>query len=225
MGCNPTASTIAAPLHAIATEAELCSFQSMDAESGDERVLRFDSLSKVLSSGARVGWVSGPRELVERISLHQQVSALHPSGLSQAIVAALLAHWQASDGWDAHLESVRAFYRERRDAMDASATKHLGRFASWTQPTAGMFFWFDLSPSGVHDTERLVKHECRDAKVLLVPGAAFAVDPGAPSPYVRAAFSITDELAIDEGMRRLASVLRRDGLPTGDVRRAFDECE
>ena len=50
----------------------LPSFLALDAAAGDGRVLRFDSLSKVLSSGVRVGWVTGAPAMVERISLHQQ---------------------------------------------------------------------------------------------------------------------------------------------------------
>lgn len=49
----------------------LRSYFSMDV---DGRVLRFDSFSKVLSAGVRIGWVSGPAELLERIILHGQVS-------------------------------------------------------------------------------------------------------------------------------------------------------
>jgi kynurenine/2-aminoadipate aminotransferase len=46
------------------------SFLSLDTEG---RVLRFDSFSKILSSGIRLGFVTGPRELVQRIVLHMQV--------------------------------------------------------------------------------------------------------------------------------------------------------
>lgn len=46
------------------------SFLSMDTEG---RVLRFDSFSKVLSSGLRLGFVTGPSPLIERINLHMQV--------------------------------------------------------------------------------------------------------------------------------------------------------
>lgn len=56
------------------------SFVSMDTEG---RVLRFDSLSKVLSSGMRVGWVTGPKPLIQNIELHIQSSYLHSSTLSQ----------------------------------------------------------------------------------------------------------------------------------------------
>ena len=54
----------------------------------DGRVLRFDSFSKILSAGARLGLVTGPKPLVERIDLHSQASNLHVSGLSQAVMPA-----------------------------------------------------------------------------------------------------------------------------------------
>lgn len=47
------------------------SFLSMDK---DGRVLRFDSFSKIISSGMRIGWITGPATLVDKIQLDQQVS-------------------------------------------------------------------------------------------------------------------------------------------------------
>ena len=185
------------------------SFLSMDARSGDGRVLRFDSLSKVLSAGLRCGWVSGPSALIERIELHQQVAALHSSGLSQAVVAAVLEAWGPA-GWHAHCKGVRALYRARRDSMHASALLHLDGLASWTRPTHGMFFWLDLTPSGCTDSHALVKKRAVEAKVLLIPGSSFAAAaaPLSTSPFVRAAFSLASEEAMDVGMERLARLLK-----------------
>lgn len=56
------------------------SFLSMDVEG---RVLRFDSFSKVLSSGMRVGWVTAAKPLIQALELHIQSSYLHSSTLSQ----------------------------------------------------------------------------------------------------------------------------------------------
>lgn len=56
------------------------SFLSLDTEG---RVLRFDSFSKVLSSGLRIGWVTGPKQLIQNLELHIQSSYLHSSTLSQ----------------------------------------------------------------------------------------------------------------------------------------------
>jgi len=97
------------------------SFFSMDVEG---RVLRMDSLSKILSSGIRLGFISGPKPLVERIMLHMQVSVVHASSLSQVITSELLGAWQ-EEGFFKHLDNVRDFYRKRRDVMVAAADKHL----------------------------------------------------------------------------------------------------
>ena len=37
------------------------------------RVIRFDSMSKVLSAGIRIGFASGPERLIEAIDLHVRV--------------------------------------------------------------------------------------------------------------------------------------------------------
>jgi len=191
-----------------ADESSAESFLAIDARHGDGRVLRFDSLSKVLSSGLRVGWVSGPAALVERIELHQQVAALHSSGLSQAVVAAVLENW-GPEGWVAHCSATRALYRQRRDWMQASAEKHLHGLAHWNKPTHGMFLWLDLSPSGCTDSHALVKQRAVEAKVLLIPGSSFsAANPAAPSTFVRAAFSLASEEAMDTGLERLGELLR-----------------
>ena len=36
-------------------------------------MIRFDSFSKILSSGIRIGFVTGPKPLIERLVLHMQV--------------------------------------------------------------------------------------------------------------------------------------------------------
>ena len=46
---------------------------SLDTEG---RVIRFDSFSKILSSGVRLGFVTGPKELIQRIVLHMQVTKM-----------------------------------------------------------------------------------------------------------------------------------------------------
>jgi hypothetical protein len=62
------------------------SFLSIDTEN---RVLRFDSFSKVLSSGLRVGFVTGAKPLIHRIELHVQASVLHTSALPQVFFLSL----------------------------------------------------------------------------------------------------------------------------------------
>lgn len=147
---------------------ELKSFFSMDV---DGRVVRTDSVSKILSSGLRLGWVTGPSELMTRLEFHQQATNLHASGLTQMLVYKLLDQW-GMDGFKAHIQKVKDFYSEKRDITLQAAEKHLRGLAEWSAPSAGMFIWFKLN--GVTDTENLIKEKAVKAKVVMVPGKVFS---------------------------------------------------
>ena len=53
------------------------SLLELSVERNCERILRFDSLSKVLSSGLRLGFITGHSEFVQSIILHMQATTLH----------------------------------------------------------------------------------------------------------------------------------------------------
>ena len=111
------------------------SLRSLDTEG---RVIRFESLSKVLSAGMRLGWVTGHPKLVERVNLHMQCSSLHTSGVSQVLAYTLFKEWGV-EGLCSHIAQVQQFYTERRDAFVAAAQRQLTGLASWSVPKAGMF--------------------------------------------------------------------------------------
>lgn len=90
----------------------------------DNRVIRFDSFSKIISSGLRLGFVSGPKDIVEKIQFAQQTSVLHVSGISQAILYTLLQDWGKS-GFEDHILQVQKEYTKRRDTLISYADKYL----------------------------------------------------------------------------------------------------
>merc|ERR1711920_162139 len=177
------------------------SMMSMDNEG---RVVRFDSFSKILSSGLRIGFVTGPEEIVKQINLHSQSANMHTSGASQALVIALLEKWGII-GWEKHVDDISAFYLRQRDLFLAAADKHLVGLAEWTIPEAGMFVWLKLN--GIDDSESLITEKAKDKKVLLVPGTVFMPN-SEKSSYVRAAYSSATPEEMDEALRRFASLLR-----------------
>jgi len=179
---------------------ELKSFFSMDT---DGRVLRLDSLSKVVSSGFRIGWVTGPKFLVERIQIDQQSNELHSSGISQVAAYTLLSKW-GREGWLTHVAKIKEFYRNRRDMCIKYAKQHLTGIATWNTPSAGMFLWIKLN--GVKDTKELIQKKAVEKKVILLPGTAFTVD-NSPSSYIRCSYSLATETEMDIGLQRLAEIL------------------
>jgi kynurenine/2-aminoadipate aminotransferase len=176
---------------------------SMDT---DGRVVRFDSLSKVVSSGLRIGYATGPSPLIYQLELVQQASSLHTSGIAQAIVLQLLESL-GPDGWKQHVSTVQDFYSQRRDVFIQACEAHLAGLAEWHAPKAGMFVWLKLI--GIDDSSILVKTKCAEAKVLAIPGEACTVD-GKPSPFIRCAFSTATDADIHEALRRLSELLKQE---------------
>ncbi|XP_040821923.1 kynurenine/alpha-aminoadipate aminotransferase, mitochondrial isoform X2 [Ochotona curzoniae] len=177
-------------------------FLSMDV---DGRVIRADSFSKVLSSGLRVGFITGPKPLIERVVLHTQVSSLHTSTFTQLMIYQLLHQW-GQDGFLAHIDRVVHFYRNQRDAALAAADKWLSGLAEWHLPTAGMFLWIKVK--GISDVKELIEEKAIEKEVLLVPGNGFYSNSSAPSPYLRASFSVVSPEQMDVAFQRLAELIK-----------------
>ena len=177
------------------------SFFSMDTEG---RVLRFDSFSKVLGGGLRIGWVTGHTRLLNQLELHQQATLLHNCGLSQAIVAKLL-QTLGTDGWNDHIRKVALFYCGRRDSLIAACEKHLKGLARWDIPEASMFLWIELLT--VKDSHSLITNKAVDAKVLFIPGQSCS-PTNSISNFVRASFSTGTDEEMDTAMERLAKLLK-----------------
>ncbi|KAI9480238.1 pyridoxal phosphate-dependent transferase [Zychaea mexicana] len=180
------------------------SYFSMDV---DGRVLRMDSMSKILSSGIRIGWVTGPKVLVERINLHTMSTNLQPAGVPQLMAYGLLAEW-GYDGFFAHVDRVANFYRERRDVFEESLERHLKGLAEWVVPDSGMFVWIRLL-GGITDSNELILQKAVKNNVLAVPGVAF-MPLNDITPCVRVSYSCIEKDQIDEAVRRLATVIREE---------------
>jgi len=177
------------------------SFLSMDSEG---RVLRFDSFSKVLSSGIRLGFVTGPPPLIERINLHMQASVLHASSLSQVIAYELLNQWEIK-GFLEHVDYIEDFYRRRRDLMVDAASKHLDGLCQWSVPDGGMFLWMKVPE--ISDTWSMLMQRGLEKNIMLLPGKGF-MPVGEHSCYMRAAFSVAQEDKFDVAFERLAQLIK-----------------
>ncbi|KDN40466.1 hypothetical protein RSAG8_08086, partial [Rhizoctonia solani AG-8 WAC10335] len=177
---------------------------------GQRRVLRLDSFSKVLSSGMRIGFATGPPHLIKVMNAHSSAANLQANSTTQVIALAILRHW-GYDGFRAHIANVSGFYRAKRDAFEAAMYKHFKPegekpLAEWTRPEAGLFFWFKLNIPD-EDSFQLISTKALEGGVLAVPGQIF-FPSGRKTAYVRTAFSVMDIDLADEGLRRLAKVAK-----------------
>lgn len=182
--------------------------QSLDREG---RVLRLDSFSKIFAPGLRIGYASGPEEIIRGFELYKQGTNLHTSSMSQALLAGFMAQ-HAPDEFRAMVRANCRVYRENRDTMLAAAREFLPPTVRYHAPYAGMFVWFEL-PAGF-DAERMVESDGTDLGVLLVPGPAFSTTGGLRN-CMRASFSMVTPDALREGMRRFGVMIEREAARLG----------
>ncbi|KAM5532604.1 hypothetical protein V8D89_013730 [Ganoderma adspersum] len=172
------------------------------------RVIRFDSLSKVLSAGMRIGFLSAPQAITNAVLLHTMGSNLQAPTFTQVLSLRLLEFW-GYEKLRAHVDRVAEFYRAKRDVFERLMHKHLDGLAEWNTPEAGMFFWFKLQLGKSEtegDSEAIIRTKALENGVLALPGTIF-LPSGRKTTYVRASFSLLPEDQVDEALRRLREVI------------------
>lgn len=163
-------------------------------------VIYMGSFSKIFAPGLRIGWALVPEHLQRRFYLASEAVTLCPPTLNQMIISAYLRDYD----WRGQIDTYRALYEERCNALLVALQEHMPSGLTWTRPDGGFFVWVTL-PEGV-DTYPLLK-KAIDAGVVFIPGAAFT-HSDEPSNKLRLAFSAVPPEAIAEGVRRLAPVLQ-----------------
>ena len=164
------------------------------------RTLYCGSFSKSLAPGLRVGWVCGAAPVISQLVLMKQASDLHSSTLNQMAIATV-----AEKIFEDHTAELRKTYGTRRDAMLRALETRMPDDVTWTKPEGGMFVWVTL-PKHL-DGGDLLRQSLESQRVAFVPGQAFFAD-GSGTNTLRLAFSLADDAKIDEGIKRLAAVIR-----------------
>ncbi|MCX6393738.1 MAG: PLP-dependent aminotransferase family protein [Solirubrobacterales bacterium] len=166
---------------------------------GGESVIYLGTFSKILSPGIRLGWVTAPRPVLEKLNLAKQAADLCASSLAQHFVAAYIG----GGGWPEYMASLRRIYRDRRDVMLESLTSEMPEGTTWVSPAGGLFVWATL-PDYI-DTTDLLARALRE-NVAFVPGRAAWVN-GDGGSSLRLNFSGADSDRIREGIRRIGMVV------------------
>ena len=167
-------------------------------------VITMSSFSKLLSPGIRVGYMVAPAGLVESVTRLGEDTYLSPVLPTQAAVAEFIRR-----GWlEPNIARLKDLYRPRWEAMIGALRRHLPGVES-SAPDGGFFVSVAL-PAGAN-TANLVAR-AKERGLILTPGHAFFADPDqgeAPNgeAFVRLPFCAVTPEQIDEGVRRLASLV------------------
>lgn len=164
------------------------------------RTLYCGSFSKTLAPGLRIGWVCGAKEVIAKLVLLKQAADLHSATTNQIVVNQV-----ARTIFEDHVAKLRSVYMARRDHLLTALKREMPEGVTWTKPEGGMFVWLTL-PEHI-DAADLLARSLNTERVAFVPGRAFFAD-ASNGNTLRLSFSCADEAAIDEGMRRLARLIR-----------------
>lgn len=168
-------------------------------------VVQIGTFSKILMPGFRLGWAVGPHAVVQALTAAKQNTDQCAGALGQLLMARYVTEGHLAGT----LARARPLYERRaRLMLDALAT-HMPADVTWTRPAGGFFLWVTAPPD--IDTQALVASATR-LGIAYVPGAPFYPD-GRGTNQLRLAYSRVEEDTIDEGIRRLATLL---GGPSAD---------
>ncbi|KAI1481783.1 PLP-dependent transferase [Daldinia eschscholtzii] len=183
------------------------SYLALEREANGEtgRVIRFDSLSKIVSAGMRLGVLTGPLPIIKNVIKLTENINLQPSSTTQMLALSLFRHWGHA-GFLEHCAKASDFYRQKRDTFAAAAEIHLKHRAIWDIPTAGLFFWITLRLPPGEDTFELLSKKGMEYGLLAIPGVAFMPD-NSKTCQLRASFSLITEEQAYEACRRMGQLV------------------
>jgi DNA-binding transcriptional MocR family regulator len=159
------------------------------------------TVSKTLLPGLRVGYLIASPDLFPHLLKLKQSADLHTNRVGQWQAL----QWIGTEKFQQHLSELRDFYRVRRDAFQSALETHFSDLADWNVPQGGLFFWLTLKQP--LDTRTLLKAALA-ADVAFMPGEPFFPDPDNHPGHLRLNFSHIDPARLDEGLKRLAAVVR-----------------
>jgi aspartate aminotransferase/aminotransferase len=153
-----------------------------------DRVVVIDGFSKSHSmTGWRVGWVHGPKEIIDACTMLQQYTF---------VCAPHVGQWAALAALDAAMDRPLAECRRKRDTLMAG----LRDCYEFVQP-GGAFYLYPKAPGGSGNA--FAARAAEEEKLIVVPGSVF----GSADSHFRIAYTVSDR-TLDRGiaaLRRLAT--------------------
>lgn len=160
-------------------------------------ILYISSLSKIVSSGLRIGWIAGPQPVISRLAdVKQQIDFGH----------SIFSQWMANEFLTSsyfyeHIEELGRRLRRRRDTMIHALFCYLQNEVEFSVPNGGIHLWCRVKQP-VNEW-KLLEHAI-DNGMIFMPGSAL----GSQKDYVRLTFGRADETCIEKGISLFAKALR-----------------
>lgn len=164
-------------------------------------VISLFTFSKTFAPGLRLGVILGHPQIIKKMEILKQSLDLCTSSLNQLIAAEFLR----SGYFEKHIELVKTDYRIKKNTMVTALGKYMPEGVTWTNPEGGLFLWVRLPESMSADD---MFQDALKENVAYVIGSAFHSD-GSGKNTMRLNFSFASPTQIDEGIKRLATAVKK----------------
>jgi 2-aminoadipate transaminase len=166
-----------------------------------KNVVRLGTFSKIIAPGLRLGWLSGPPEIVDML-IESGLRCM--GGGANPVTANAISFFCKEGHLDSHIAEVRQVYKQRRDVMVETLRSTMPEGVSWTEPEGGFFIWLTL-PDSLPSVK--VVQWGKVAGVWFPSGDLFFAGPP-PGQHLRMAFSYVKPEKISKGIEKLAQVIK-----------------
>jgi GntR family transcriptional regulator / MocR family aminotransferase len=165
-----------------------------------DRVVYMGTVSKTLAPGMRLGWLVLPPTLLEAVTQAKALDDLGCPVLDQLVLARLLD----TSAYDRHLRRARRRNRARRDALIAAIARELPE-ARVSGISAGLHALVRL---GRAVDLKVLMSATAERSLRVYPLEFHRIESAKRADALVMGYANLSEPAIDEGVRRLAEVLR-----------------
>ncbi len=159
----------------------------------DGHVIYCSSFSKVIAPGFRVGYVSGHKDIVDKIVVCKQVADVHTNAWAQNIVHKFMTEYDFAS----HVAKLPAIYKQKCNLMIENLEANFSKKVTFTRPDGGLFIWCSLPDDC--DMMSFCKRSVEEFKVAVVPGTAFMMKESDKTTSFRLNFSTPSDEQIIKG--------------------------
>lgn len=106
-----------------------------------ENVIYIGSLSKILGTTTKIGWLSAPVKVTEKLAEARREMDFTLSIFPQVLALSALTNQQ----FDHQISMLRQELKHRRDVLIRCLQTHLGEAVSYVIPEGGYYLWLEIS--------------------------------------------------------------------------------
>jgi GntR family transcriptional regulator of abcA and norABC len=160
-------------------------------------VLYISSLTKIVASGLRIGWIVGPRRVIERLA-----DAKQQFDFGHSIFPQWVAHnFLRSDDFLLHIKELQLQLKQRRDQLVKSLQQNVGNQVDFFIPEGGIHLWCQINDETINQ-KRLLEESLKRG-VAYLPGSVIGSQPN----YIRFTFGRGENQDIKKGIERFTEAL------------------